>query len=172
MNSDTSLILRSQFDEDGHLILQIPEEATDEQRDMLAMYLNPSEKLWDHLGEDFLFVGLIWYDDFKRDLAGNFVRVIDEETGEQTDELVKCKTTILLCHDGFLLYTHSDIFYGWVKETLLPLYGKFVNGRPLQGVLRKPVHVKIGKTVYRKSARSGFKPIILPDTGTNIMIVH
>lgn len=167
---EQSLTIRSQFDDEGNLVIQVPEDATDEQRDILAVYLNPAEKLWDHVGEDFFFVGVVWYDDFKRDLSGKFVQVIDEETGEQTAELQKCKTTILLCQDGRLFYTHSDIFYGWVKDVLFPLYGtkKF-------GFLRKPVHVKINRTVYRKSGRQGFKPVIIPDVpspGTNVMIVH
>lgn len=159
MSTDTSLVIRSQFDEDGNLAIVVPEDVTDAERDALALYLNPAEKLWEHVGEDFFFVGVIWYDDFKRDLSGKFVAVIDEATGEVTEELERCKTTILLCQDGRLFYTHSDIFYGWVKKTLLPLYGthKF-------GFLRKPVHVKIGRTVYRRSGRQGFQPIILPDT--------
>lgn len=166
MTQTTTLELRRTVDVDGVASFDIPEEATDAQRDLLAQYLQPATQLWDIAGmppspgrpapqDDSVIslVGVIAYDDYVKDASGQFV--VDEETGA----LKPCTTTRWLTSEGLLYFSHSPAAADWVKSNLLKLYGG-----PLMGSLRKVVRVRVEKRKTATPGRFTFQFRYMPDT--------
>src|ERR1700685_2318023 len=65
--------------------LVVPEEATMAERMLLQLFMNTPVPLWDHTGETITVVGVLVFDDHKRDEEGKYI--IDGETGE----MIPCK---------------------------------------------------------------------------------
>jgi hypothetical protein len=119
--------------------------ATTEQRLALMSYLGDTEPLWNYQGETLTIVGVVAFDDFKRDENG--VEVLDEDGA-----LIPCKRTIWKGQLGKLWHSTSNVAYGFCRQKLWPVMT--IDGQ--QGDLLAPVKIKIGSK-GTKNGRRTFK---------------
>lgn len=161
-----TLELRRTIDTEGNVSLDIPEDATDEQREILTQFMQPRTPLWEIAGvpptgnsprpDDasvITLLGVVCIDDYKKAENGQYL--VDEETGE----LQPCTTSLFLTVDGRVFNSPSPAVARWVRDNLLKLWGG-----PLYGKLRKPKRVRVEKTKTR-NGRPTFQFWYMPDQG-------
>ncbi len=140
IQQETDAILQPQQELTRDVIQYDIARATTEERLSLMSYLGDTEPLWNYQGESLIIVGVVAFDDFKRDENG--VELLDEDGA-----LIPCKRTIWKGQLGKLWHSTSNVAYGFCKQKLWPVMG--VNGA--QGELIAPVTIKI----MSKPTRSG-----------------
>lgn len=133
--TSTALQIRGTIDQSGTLSLIRAEDATDEQRETLIEFLQPSTPLWDiavmgpvggkPAPDDEAVIalkGVVLFDDYKKGKDGQYL--VSEE-----GELLPCVTSLWLTTDGRVFHSHSGVAAGWIRGNLLKVYGSSEFGR-------------------------------------------